>query len=135
MKLKLFLIFLINVIILFVLNGCATSANYQRKINTYLGHPQQDLLTQWGIPNQILHLHHHTSIYCYSRQGSTRLPTWTSSNFQSGFLSNGMYYGSSSGHQTFGGERITLYCQTCFWINNDQIIYKITTRGNGCLSY
>lgn len=41
---------------LFFLVGCATTAKYKTKLNTWIGHSENELIASWGTPQNVYYL-------------------------------------------------------------------------------
>lgn len=97
-------------VIAFVVTGCASVANYQANLQTWVGQNEQALEQTWGAPTSI------------EQAGNVRQITFISNDGTEVF--NGYW-----------GPRVqSLYCTTIFSVENG-IIVQARYEGNECVSY
>lgn len=124
----------IAVALMFLLIGCATTANYQQKLNKWQGARAQDLVSEWGHPDSSIKLANGDSVYMYFRQQLYTTPSYPMPSFTplgTPVYSGGMptnYAGSAS------GQTMNLYCRTWFEINPQNIIVSSRFEGNNCVA-
>jgi len=93
-----------------VLVGCASVANYQAELQTWIGQSEQSLESAWGMPSSI------------AFNGDLRLLTY--------FQSDGSYVTGGYWNRTV----TPLYCTTTFSVQNG-IVIQAQFAGNECASY
>ena len=106
--------------------GCATTANYKKAVNSWVGVDMDILVNSWGYPTRTFAAPNGNTVYEYLKSDSYNTPTYTSYNYDTA---------SKTGNATtYGGETITVYCRTFFETNASKKIVKATFEGNGCRS-
>ena len=109
--------FILFCILLFVLFGCATTAKYEEKLQSWVGHPEVDLIASWGPPSSIYNLTNGSKILTYSYssgpQAISQYNSFTNSFYTSSFNS---------------------WCTTNFTINSIGSISSWRWEGNACLA-
>jgi hypothetical protein len=98
------------VIAAFFLAGCASVANYQANLQTWVGQTEQALEAGWGVPASIV------------INGPTRYLTYARND---GVYVQGGYW----------GRTVTpMYCSTVFTVQNN-VVVQAQFQGNECVSY
>jgi hypothetical protein len=103
---------LLTLAVLF-LAGCATQAEYERKLDSWIGASAQDLVRAWGYPARIMRGPHGGDVYHYA----SRETVTTARNYSA-----------------LGYARLRDYDFTCdvwFDIDNGRVA-RWTYRGNDC---
>jgi hypothetical protein len=106
--------------------GCATSAGYEKVLNSWMNSTEQDLVAQWGPPDQVYESGGQKYL-TYHRSSQAYLPG-VEPTYQT------TYYGTYATTTPIGGsppQTINLNCKTTFTITNG----KITSwryEGNNC---
>lgn len=106
-----------------LLAGCATTKGYRQMLDTWIGADEKTLLeSNWGIPDKTFELGDGEVVYCYKnhRIESTPSEVYTNRWGETTVLSGSIY---------------ELNCQTCFYIDQDYVIYHYTFKGNNCLAH
>jgi hypothetical protein len=124
---------LIFIAFLFVLEGCATTQNYQQKLAKLQGMPAQTLINKWGQPNMVVKKPNGATEYLYKR---THLftppgyPTVGSTVMTPGGPS------ISPGYQSplFENQTKLRTCITRFDVNHDGIITGSSFEGDNCIA-
>jgi hypothetical protein len=139
---KLLLFFIVST----TLAGCATTANYEKILNTWVGSHVDDLVSSWGPPRSSFPLSDGGKVIEYSSSRNiqvggytTTVPqtTYTTGN-ASAYGSGGYAYGNYSGtsttyvQQTTPVQNIALQCVTRFTINAQGLITRWSWQGNDC---
>jgi hypothetical protein len=113
---------------LLVLAGCATSANYQKNLNAWVGEDESALVTKWGKPNKT-----------YEVDGLTYLVYNTSGEASSPGI-NTDSQNTVAGTSIFGGANgwipsLTFWssCQTTFEIQKGKVV-TFEFKGADCRS-
>jgi hypothetical protein len=120
---KLSLIFLTYFLI-----GCATTANYEKLLNSWMGVSENFLISSWGPPNS------------FYETGGTKYLTYAKSSFgyvpgvapsyQTTFIGNTAYTTQVGGYSGFA---YSSNCSTTFTIANG-VITSWRYEGNACRS-
>lgn len=110
MKTKLYIIGFI------FLSGCATTANYQEAMESWLGKSEEELVTKWGAPQSVYTLSNNKKILSYIEDlgGSARTN-----------VSYGTAYTTYSQHT----------CKTDFVLDTSGQIESFKFEGNSCKSF
>jgi len=129
-----------------LLTSCATTANYEAILNSWLGQPVDNLVSSWGPPQSSFTLSNGGQVLEYSDQRNMQMPgysyTTPQTTYQSGTVSaygsGGSAYGNYSGtsttyvqHQT-PGYNIALSCKTRITVNSRGVITNWAWQGNNC---
>ncbi len=99
-----------------LLAGCATTENYNRKLDTWVGHPVNELFEAWGPPATTFENGLGMTMYTYIYNGGTTYNT----------LPN-PYLNYTATYQTQN------YCKTTFFVRNG-FIKNWRWEGNSCRS-
>jgi hypothetical protein len=54
---------------IFMAIGCATTANYEKKLQTWMGSDVNALIASWGPPDQVFPMSNGNKIYSYAKNG------------------------------------------------------------------
>ncbi len=109
-----------------VLFGCATSANYEKILNSYVGATELDLIRQLGLPQQTYEVNGIKFIVFSSSRNvyvPGVAPTYTTT-----------VYGNTAYTNRVGGmpsQNIGLSCQTTFEISKERVV-SWKWQGNDC---
>ena len=113
---------------LLVLSGCATSANYQKALNVWVGEDESALVAKWGKP-----------VKTYEVDGFTYLVYNTSGEVSSPGI-NSDSQSTVAGTSIFGGANgwipsLTFwsYCQTTFEVQKGKVV-TFEFKGADCRS-
>ncbi len=115
--------------------GCATRANYEKILNTWIGASADRLVQRWGAPARTFRLPSGNEIYIYDWRYSSVYTTPTQVQQAPGTLVGNTYYPGQT--TVTGGEVIPINraCRTEFTI--DQSSSKIIAwryEGNACVA-
>lgn len=106
-----------------LLSACATEAQYQKNLNSWLGSTESELVEKWGPPDQVYELEGKKYLtYIYSN--SNYVPQTVNSNV----------IGNSVQTQVYGGYTQHWYCKTIMTIENKEIT-NWKYEGNACRAY
>lgn len=114
--------------LMLVLIGCATTANYEKKLNTWVGATELELVRTWGVPEQVYETGGQKFlVYTSSRriwiQGTP--PSYTATT-----IGNTTYKNRTGGSPD---QEMELNCRTTFELENDKVI-SWNWKGNDCLA-
>ncbi|WP_392561070.1 hypothetical protein RHO12_07675 [Orbus sturtevantii] len=124
MKIKL----LISCIFILILAGCATTAKYEKILDSWVGASEQQLIESWGIPDGTYEAGNLKFLsYRYSDQrilyGS---PPVYVSNVRKGRIYTDVVGGTPD-------MIVSNWCKTTFTIEKEKVI-KWTFNGNSCIA-
>lgn len=105
---------LLTIVVLLALTGCATTGNYERKLQTWMGHSESDVISRWGPP---------TNVY---QDGDRRYLTWTKVG---GSMANATNFG-----YTAVGVGGTFWCSTTL-TSVHGTIQQWRWEGNACKAH
>lgn len=104
--------------IVFFIPACATTANYEAKIKTWLGDDVNNLIASWGPPSNEYTMPNGNIMYTWLWVGNTLV----TSNYDR-FL-----------NMTFTNS-VTNWCKTTFTANSSKRITNWRWEGNACRSF
>jgi len=118
----------IIITLLFVigLSACATTANYEKILSSWVGHNVDELVSSWGYPANSFKAPNGNTVYAYSSAGSYTIPTNTTSTYN---VYGNSVYGNTT---TTGGQTLNFTCQTLFEVNESNVITTWSWKGNSC---
>lgn len=119
---------LIMPIFLILICGCASTKNYEMKLDSWLGHSANELVSSWGYPQSSLVAPNGNTVYIYGNSGSYGMPSQTNSTYN---VVGNTIYGNS---YTTGGQTINFWCRTFFEVNESKKIISWKWEGNNCIS-
>ncbi len=136
--------FFIALVVIFT--GCATTANYEKILTTWVGSHVDNLVSSWGPPQGAFQLSDGSSVIEYIRSRNAQIGGYTytapQTTYHSGSASaygtGGSAYGTYSGTSTTYVQKqtptynINLMCKTRFTVNQQGIITKWSWQGNNC---
>ena|SRR5713226_10404375 len=112
--------------ILFSLAGCATTANYEKILNSWVGFTELDLIRKWGPPQQSYEAGGRKFLV-YSSSRNVYLPG-TAPSYTTTVIGNTAYTNRVGGTPS---QNIGLSCQTTFEISSEKIV-SWRWQGNDC---
>jgi hypothetical protein len=109
-----------------LLSGCATTANYEKSLNDYVGKPELELIQTWGPPAST---YEYSGIryLTYVRSGNMYLPG-AAPTYQTTLIGNTAYTNAYGGTPAMN---VALSCKTTFEIRNQRIV-TWRWEGNNC---
>lgn len=129
--------------------GCATTANYEKILRSWVGVHFDRLVASWGPPQGSFKLSDGGQVLEYTDQRTMQLGGYTytepQTTYQSGSASaygsrGGYAYGTYSGTSTTYVQKqtpvynIPLTCRTRFTVNPQGIITNWSWEGNNCVA-
>jgi hypothetical protein len=138
--------YLLLVIAALLFSSCATTANYERILSSWVGAPADKLVVRWGPPQNSFPLSDGGRVLEYITQRTVQLGGYTTSvpqtTYHSGTASawgtGGSAYGSYSGTSTTYVQQQTptynvpFTCMTRFVVNGQGTITDWAWQGNNC---
>lgn len=122
-------------LIVLAFSGCATTGNYQRMVNTWVGQHVDDLIGRWGYPTREFEDRNGNKIVAYELAQNRRNPVYTT---PATTHTSYQYYANNSQSVTIpgvqmGGNEYTAWCYTYFELDGNDVIIKWTHQGNACV--
>jgi hypothetical protein len=118
------IIFLLTLILL----GCATTANYEKLLSSWVGSPESALISSWGPPSSVYESDG-TKYLTYSKSNSGYIPG-VAPSYQTTYVGNTAYTTPVGGYAGFAYSN---NCSTTFTISN-KTITNWRYEGNACRS-
>ena len=122
------------------LQGCATTAKYEAKLNTLIGENEDSLIAAWGVPDKEYHMSDGKKAIEYQRKSTVQMGGYTytepRTTYQSGTIGDKTYSGTSTQYvtETTPAQKYKLSCKTSFIINNGGKVESWHHEGNNCVS-
>ena len=116
------------ILLMLFLSACATTANYEKVLGTWVGNDVDVLVGSWGYPAKSFKAPNGNTVYAYSSSASYTMPTNTTSDYN---LYGDTVYGNTT---TTGGQTLNYWCNTYFEVNEQNIITSWSYKGNNCKS-
>ncbi len=114
-----------------LLTGCATTANYQQKLNQWHGAPAQQLINAWGYPDSSVKLPNGDWVYMYLHQQTYSAPVSSVPAFRPRGAPD---YSMGSYNYPIPAQTVSLYCRTWFEMDHQNVIVNTNFEGNNCVS-
>lgn len=120
--------------------GCATTAKYEARLNTYIGQSEDALIASWGVPEKTYELKSGKKAIefiaknVYETGGYTYMTSQTT--YASGKIGDKSYSGTSTTlvPQTEPARKYRMTCKTSFIIGADGRVESWHHDGNNCVS-
>lgn len=106
--------------------GCATTANYEKMLTTWIGAPEIDLYRSWGTPDGQSEVSG-TKFVTFTRGGNIFMPG-TSPTYRTTIIGNTAFTNAYGGSPSYN---IQLMCKTVFEIRNERVV-SWRWEGNNC---
>jgi hypothetical protein len=111
-------------LMMMVLSGCATTAKYEAKVQSWENRDSQALVKAWGQPDSIEKLSSGNRMFVYSRLRHAAVPYGTQRSLAS----------AGNAKTPFNGTEIYQRCATYFEVNSSNKIVSTQFRGDECKS-
>jgi hypothetical protein len=130
-----------------IMYGCATTANYEKILSSWVGIHVDNLVSSWGPPQKSFKLSDGSTVLEYIRSGTVPIggypytvpqTTYSSGNAHvygsSGNYAYGTYSGTSTTYVTQQTPiyNVTLSCATRFIVDSNNIVRSWRWQGNHC---
>ena len=106
--------------------ACATTANYEKILSTWVGSSEIELIRKWGPPQQSYETNGKKFI-TYVRTRNVYIPG-TNPSYTTTYIGNTAYTNTVAGT---AGQNIGMSCKTTFELENDRIT-SWRWEGNDC---
>jgi len=122
------------------LYGCATTAKYETKLNTWVGASESALIAAWGVPDKEYHTSDGKKAVAYVKKDTVQSGGYTYevpvTSYHSGVKGGEAYSGTSTTYvvETAPVQNYKLYCKTSFLIDQSGKIESWHHEGNNCVS-
>lgn len=111
-----------------LLSGCATTANYEKILSSWVGSSESSLISSWGPPSSV---YESDGIkYLTYRKSSSGYIPGAAPSYQTTFVGNTAYTTPVGGYSGFAYNN---NCSTTFTVNN-KTITNWRYEGNACRS-
>lgn len=111
-----------------VLTGCATQANYEKILQSWVGTAEQDLIDKWGPPSRVYVASERK--YLTYDEASTMILPGQAPSYTTTMIGNTAYTTAVGGYDP---TMIDLSCSTTFVIAKG-VIQSWSIRGNHCVA-
>lgn len=119
---------------IFLLTGCATSANYQQSLQQWQGVDIQKLIHAWGHPDAGVTLPNGNTVYAYNREQLFTMPSYTTPPASIINVGGRSMYASSFNGDFAGNRVVNRHCRTWFEVNPQGKIIRTQFQGNNCVA-
>ena len=116
---------LLITIVAIVVTACATEAEYKRVMENWIGDPETELVSAWGVPDRVHEAEDGGRLITYDRR---RQAKWMSSTDGVYDDATDLYTGNTF---EFATHSANYQCETTFTVENDTIT-AYSYRGNDC---
>ncbi|HNX82221.1 MAG TPA: hypothetical protein PKL77_08765 [Candidatus Omnitrophota bacterium] len=120
--------------------GCATTAQYEKQLNTLIGTSEDSLIASWGVPDKTYTLSNGKKalefVHKYAAQSGGYLYTVPQRTYYSGTRGDKSYSGSATTYVTerMPVEKYKFFCKTSFIIDTDGKVQSWHHEGNNCVA-
>jgi len=122
------------------ISGCATTAKYEAKLNSWVGASEDSLVASWGVPDKSYTTDSGKKAIEYVHRDIVQMGGYTyttpQTTYSSGTIGDKSYSGTSTTYVT-ETEPLRTYkysCKTSFIIDNSGKIESWHHEGNNCVS-
>lgn len=128
------------ILLCFGLFGCATTAKYETKLNTWIGASENELISAWGVPDKEYRLTDGKKAVEFVNKNTVQTGGYTyrspQTTYQSGVIGDKAYSGTSTTYVTEVEpvRKYKLTCKTSFVINSSGKVESWHHKGNDCVS-
>ena len=127
-------------VMVMLVSGCATTAKYEAKLNTWIGASEDSLIASWGVPDKTYDMRDGKKAIEYVHRNTVQTGGYTyttpHTTYQTGIIGDKSYSGTSTTYvtETEPVRKYKLSCNTSFIINNSGKIESWHHEGNNCVS-
>ncbi|MBP7216333.1 MAG: hypothetical protein KBA46_03505 [Candidatus Omnitrophica bacterium] len=120
--------------------GCATTAKYEAKLDTWIGASEDALVASWGVPDKTYNLNNGKKAIEFIHKNILETGGYTYTTpqrtYHSGKIGDETYSGTSTTYvrETEPVRKHRLYCATSFIINSNGSVESWRHEGNNCVS-
>ena len=126
--------FIILVSVSLLMNGCATTAKYQAKLQTWQGKNISDFVKAWGYPDREIQSYDGNTVYIYEFNDTINYPPMYNpgNTYISNNAGNSIVVTTPPTYTPAGTSQYN--CTTWVEFNKSGIILNTAFRGNNCVS-
>jgi hypothetical protein len=119
-----------------LLSACgATRAAYEERLNVYIGKPIDAVMEQGNIPTREYRMPSSgNKIYCFNARSFMTIPMMITPTQSISTVQGKNIYTTTYGGTVMGGGTVSLWCNTCFVTNGNNIILRYHLEGNHCVA-
>ncbi len=127
-------------LICLALSGCATTAKYETKLNTWIGVSEDALIASWGVPDKEYRLSDGKKAIEFVNKNTILTGGYTytmpQTTYQTGRVGDHTYSGTSTVYVTQSEpmRKYKLSCKTSFVIDKNGKTESWHHEGNNCVS-
>lgn len=120
--------------------GCATTAKYEAKLNTWIGTNEGSLVAAWGVPDKEYRMIDGKKAIEYMNKKTIQTGGYTyrvpQTTYHTGTIGNQTYSGTSTEYatETAPVQKHRLFCKTSFILDTSGKIISWHHEGNNCVS-
>jgi hypothetical protein len=114
--------------------ACATTGNYEKILQTWVGSPVDNLVGSWGPPQSQYKLSGGGMVIEYSRSSTGTVGGYTSSQPVTTYNIDGSY-STTYVTTTTPSYNVQYSCRTIFDVDKNNIITSWRWEGNSCIAY
>ncbi len=120
--------------------GCATTAKYEARLNTWIGSSEDSLIASWGVPNKSYNMQNGKKAIEYLRKSTVQTGgyryTAPQTTYHSGKIGDKPYSGRSTAYVTEVEpvKKYRYFCKTSFILDNNGKVESWHHEGNDCVS-
>ena len=123
-----------------VLGGCATTAKYEAKLNSWVGASEDALIASWGVPDKSYATASGKKAVEFVRKETVRSGGYTyttpQTTYSSGTIGDKSYSGTSTEYvvTTEPVQKYKYWCKTSFMLGKDGKVESWHHEGNDCVA-
>lgn len=120
--------------------GCASTAKYEAKLNTWVGASEGALIASWGVPDKVYNMLDGKRAVEFVRKNTVQSGgyayTTPQTTYSSGTIGDKSYSGTSTEYvtQIEPVRKYKLSCKTSFVIDNSGKVESWHHEGNDCVA-
>lgn len=123
---------LLLVTIVLLSAGCATTANYEANLRSWVGEDAESLVNSWGYPAGSFEAPNGNKVLVYQGGGSMVMPTTYQTRANVSTYGNAAYGNATT--NVYGGQTLNFWCKTFFEVSPSNVIVRWRWEGNNCVS-
>lgn len=121
------------ILAILLITGCATTANYEKILQTWVGSPVDNLVRSWGPPQSQYELSDGGKVIEYSNSSTATMGGYTTYQSVTTYNYDGTY-STSSVPTTTPTYNVQYSCRTIFDVDENGTITSWRWEGNNCVA-
>lgn len=118
-----------------MLSSCASQAAYEEGLKVYVGKPIDAVMETGKIPSREYTMPSSgNKIYCFNARSFMSIPMMIAPTQSVSTVQGKNVYTTTYGGNVVGGGTVSLWCNTCFVTNRNNIILRYHFEGNHCVA-